>query len=165
MSATPLQNGSANEELSLVERVESWFAEAEALAAKGHPDLGIVRAVSATEVFLKQVFLSPYLRRRVLVGHGEFADLVADCLLEGPRWRERLKPTLRLLWGIDVGAMPSWAGLNSAWMTRNKIVHGGEECDAATATAHIASCRTFAHALLHARAAARTAQAGPATLC
>jgi hypothetical protein len=159
LSTNPIQNGLATEELSLVERIESWFAEAEALNATGHPDLGIVRAVSATEVFLKQVFLSPYLRRRVLVGHGEFADLVADALLEGPRWRERIKPTLRLLWGIEVGAMPSWGGLNSAWTTRNKIVHSGEECDVTTAAAHIASCRTFAHALLHARAGARAAQA------
>ena len=140
-----------HELLSVVETVDRHLDEAEHLLYEDHPEMAVVRAAGAFELFMKRAFVEPYLRARVFHGDGELGDLFTDALLGPSSWRGRLPKLLKAVWLIDVAHIPAWAGLAEAWQLRNQIVHHGQSANAALADRHVRSCRTVITALLQAR--------------
>lgn len=139
-------------EIALLKKVQAGFDEANLLLEEGHPEMAVVRAVSMFEVFMKKVFVEPYISNRLTEGSPELGRLVAKALIGDQRWRERMAPLLLSCWKIDVrvghlGRL--WGTLGEAWQARNQIVHSG--VDAPNADRHVQVCREAARALLVAR--------------
>lgn len=141
-------------EIATVRLVQTYLDEA-SLLADAHSAMAVVRAVSAFELFLRQAFLDPYLRKGLLRDQPAIADLVVASLLGDSRgWRERVPSVLLSCWNIDVRALPSWRSMGQAWRLRNQIVHEGAGCTQHEAEAHIATTRLLIETLLSARASA-----------
>jgi hypothetical protein len=140
-------------ELLVVRTVEECLNEADRLIAEGHPEMAVVRAVSAFETFMKRAFIEPYLRRVVLADNTELGAIMSDALLGPQGWRSRLPGVLRSCWQIEVSRMAAWSTMNDAWRVRNKIVHDGGTCERAEAASYIRTIETLMKALLKARAA------------
>ena len=151
-------------EAAIAAATEAYLDEAEKLVADGHPEMAVVRAVSAFEFFMKRAFIEPYLRVGLLGGDAELAAILVDPILRSHDWRRRLGLILKTCWKINVDRMDGWSSLSEAWSLRNKIAHDGGRCDAHAATRCIGATRTVITALLLARCAAAESVAGDASL-
>jgi hypothetical protein len=146
--------------MAVMAKVDAWLCEADALVEAGHYEMGVVRAVSSLEVFLRRAFLEPYLRGNTLIQSGELGRVITDMVLSG-QWSRRLDELFRAGWNIELGKMPQWKAARAAMDLRNKIVHEGAACQADQARKQIAACGEAMKQLLLKRVNVRPPVAGP----